>query len=617
MKFKLLKLLAFAIVITTFISADCVFSKSYYHPLIEQVFELRQNGDVVVTDTRTFSFDGDFSWAELEIKNASKDYNYTLEFRGVWDKNTGQQLQSQVIAGHESQILKWFYTANNETKVFEIKYVIRNIVGKYSDVAQFYWKAVEDDHAKISQVNIKVIPPAKSPDLFKVFVHSKAGIGDLIFADDFSYAKVSMNNIPETSFVELNVLLDPKLFAAAPLLTGKTYESILQEEKENFEKAEREAKSLLMAIYFAIGVGVIMIIAFAVVYANSGKEPDTGYNGIYEREPPDYIPPAVLPAILEQGSYKQDKMGDAFGATLIECARLGYLEINEYDKKGFLRSTNEFLYVLTEKGKKLLSGGNIELAEKERPLESFEKDVLTIVFNQAGSGETSSTEQIEKWGKKIVGEKSNFLIFIERWGPEMRKWYERKYYELDDRRSAAVRNYFIAALVMLSALPLVFRKPEPVIVSGIIGAILILISIKTLSRRTPEAALMRQKWMAFKRFITDFSAMKESGPNLLHMWDHYLVYAVSLGVAKKMLENLELVAKEYNTDLHRPIWYTSSSSQNLSSASMINTSSLQSLSKSMSNFQSMSRALSSSSSSGGGFSGGGGGGGGGGSSRAG
>jgi uncharacterized membrane protein len=115
--------------------------------------------------------------------------------------------------------------------------------------------------------------------------------------------------------------------------------------------------------------------------------------------------------------------------------------------------------------------------------------------------------------------------------------------------------------------------------------------------------------------MTDFSAMKDAGPQLLRLWEHYLVYAMALGVADRLLNNLKLVA----TELHQPVpsarWFHSPSIDR--GMTGMSVSSLESLTRSFQNFQNLSRALSTSTGSGGGFSGGGGGGGGGGSSRAG
>lgn len=126
-----------------------------------------------------------------------------------------------------------------------------------------------------------------------------------------------------------------------------------------------------------------------------------------------------------------------------------------------------------------------------------------------------------------------------------------------------------------------------------------------------------QRWEAFKRFMTDFSAMNEAGPGLLPLWEKYLVYATALGVATKLLENVKSLAQESNYTFSQVGWFTPMHSDGIDSISSMNFSSLDSLSNAMSNFDSLTAALSSSTSSGGGFSGGGGGGGGGGSSGAG
>jgi len=145
--------------------------------------------------------------------------------------------------------------------------------------------------------------------------------------------------------------------------------------------------------------------------------------------------------------------------------------------------------------------------------------------------------------------------------------------------------------------------------------VLIAMAARGLSRRTPEAALEVRKWEAFRRFMTDFSAMKDAGPQLLHLWEHYLVYAMALGVADRLLDNLKLVAAELDQPVMSPRWYRSPSmGRGMTGMSVA---SLESLTRSFQNFQNLSRALSTSTSRGGGFSGGGGGGGGGGSSRAG
>jgi uncharacterized membrane protein len=124
--------------------------------------------------------------------------------------------------------------------------------------------------------------------------------------------------------------------------------------------------------------------------------------------------------------------------------------------------------------------------------------------------------------------------------------------------------------------------------------------------------------MAFKRFMSDFSAMKDAGPSLIPLWEHYLVYAVALGVADKLINNLKLVAKEYNSPVPMAVWFHPINASSFGPDGIgEGLSSLEAMSASLSNLESLSSAMSTSTSTGGGFSGGGGGGGGGGGSGAG
>lgn len=599
-------------------------AKSYDHPLIEQTFHLLPNGDAEVTDIRTYRFSGSFSWADLRLQTTGQYGSYGIEYQGVKDADTGEVLPSEQFSEGEEQVLKWSYRAQDETKRFELRYRITGAVQRYPDAAHFYWKAIEDKHAPIETVRIRIVPPTPSPTLFKVFVHSLADPGKLTIADDFSQADVEQSRIPESSFVELRVFLDPAIFPNAGVLSGQTYESLLEDERQNFERVSADYAALRLRQKLDKGLWALAGLLFVAqmgaliwAYREHGREPRIAYDAVYEREPPREIPPAVVPAILPQVGYDRSAMGNAFAATLLEAARLGYLEIREVEDSGFLGlglfKGTDLVYSLTDKGRALLAGRPVDLKRKERPLQPFEVDVLRVAFVEAGSGDTVTSDMIEKWGKEMVGQKSRFLIFIESWGPELRTWFERSYFPLDDQVSARWKT-MLTVTSFLIPLPLLFTTPPVGWVVGFLAAgMCVLIAQASLGRRTPEAALEYHRWQAFKRMMTDFTALKSAGPEYLPLWELYLVYATALGVADKLLDNLKMVAKEFQQDLPAAVWFHSRSGV----PGQMNLASLNALSSSMSNFNSMAKALSSSTSSGGGFSGGGGGGGGGGSSSAG
>lgn len=607
------------------LTAASAIAKEYDHPLIAQIYRLQANGDAEVEELRVFRFSGSFSWANLKRSTQGQYGRYGIEYLGVWDADTKQLLPYSQTAEGEYAVLRWEYQARDTTKRFLLRYRIRGAVQRYSDVAQFYWKAIEDEHAPIEEVRVVIVPPAPSSKLFKVFIHSRAAPGKLDIHPEFTRAEVQQANIPSDSFVEVRAMLDPAIFAEAPLQEGNRYEQFLEEERRFAERELQAAKrreriGRVVGAWIALETPIAILLCLGMIgyliatYSLYGREPELPPIE-YEREPPRDIPPAVVPAILTQSNALPSEVIKGFSATVLEAARLGYLRIEEFERQALLGllERKERRYVLTPEGKSLLMGEKVQLAgRKGRILEPFEREVLRVLFFSAGEGDSVTESELRQWAEKPSGSKTQMYRFVEKWGKELRRWFEKQYFRLDDPKSEKALHRFLKNMFVLGSVGTILTLPVslftvlPVsLFAGVMGALAI-------SRRSPEAAREYQRWDAFKRFMTDFSAMREAGAELLPLWERYLVYAVSLGVAQKLIHNLALLAREYDYQWTYPSWYQSAS------AEAITADSLSGMTNFVENLQSLTSALSSSTSSGGGFSsGGGGGGGGGGSSSAG
>lgn len=57
-----------------------------------------------------------------------------------------------------------------------------------------------------------------------------------------------------------------------------------------------------------------------------------------------------------------------------------------------------------------------------------------------------------------------------------------------------------------------------------------------------------RKWQAFRRFLTNFSSLDQATVPSLIVWEHYLVYAITLGVAKEVIKQLPIVFPELRDD---------------------------------------------------------------------
>jgi len=590
MKIKLLLFIFFILVLLL----QPVLAKSYSYDYVKTNLDFGSDGSVVVRQERDYDFRGSFSYAYLDIL---KKGSTNVRFLGIVDLDTNESLIYALEDDSTHIKATWHYTANDQVKRFLIIYKIEDIVKRYEDVADFYWKVIEDNHENIERFESYVNLPSRS-NLFKVFVHSSASPGKLDFLNDLQTAKVTMQNIPANTFVEFRVLAEPSIFSEVEQISSKNYENILNEEKTIFYSVT----PLLPDINLMILLSALPIIAFIIFYLKYGRNPRVNYEMEYEREPPNKIPPMALSNLLEGEESKTGIKTEAMGliATIFDLARRGYLDVNEEKKKRFLGlgEKTEQRFTLTKKGR-----------ERTDELRSFENEILQLILF-CGDGSTVTSSEIVDFCRG-----NPYLIKnrIEEIDENSRKWFESKYYKITEKISSDVRKkfaYIIMAYIFMSAISFYYFKYSFLFLPIVISIFVLVIAV-AMSKRTYESALEIKKWKAFKRFISDFSAMKDAPLTLLKIWDEYLIYAIAFGVAEKLLENLKKLSIETGRSISAIAWYHGISPI---PGRMISPENITSF---VNNLSHTVNALSSSTSVGGGFSGGGGGGGGGGSSGAG
>jgi len=289
-------------------------AKSYWYPQVHTELTLAPNGDARVVQNRTYYFDGSFTWAFVDLeKRGAADITlnglYEVDERGV------DALEPLEVRDSPSSLyIRWGYSAQDEERTFRLDYTVHGAVRRHEDVAEFYWKVIEDEHEPMRQVTADVFLPGASDSLFKVFVHTRARPGELGISPAAGEATVELADVPRNAFVELRVLADPALFPAVPTSGGKAYRRILAEEQRNFVLSTLKVIVLLpLAVLFILVLPVVMLIVF---YRRWGREPRIEYDAVYEHEPPRRAPPMAVPAIMRQEADDNTKPQEAFAGSL-------------------------------------------------------------------------------------------------------------------------------------------------------------------------------------------------------------------------------------------------------------------------------------------------------------
>jgi uncharacterized membrane protein len=595
------------------LAAALAAAKSYWYPEIRTEVRLLANGDARVSQTRVYRFDGDFSWAFVDLdKTGAQD----IQFERVAESTNAGWRNIEPLELRDSRTslyIKWGYRASNEQKSFRLEYLVSGAVKRYEDVADFYWKLVEDEHEPVEQLYSAVFLPGNSDELFKAYVHSRAAPGEIAFSSDSKYVEIWQQGLPRNAFQEVRVLVRPELFPQAFVIGKKAYERILAEEKRGFLVSA--LKLYLLVPLAALLIVVVPLVLVIVFYIRYGREPRIEYDAIYEHEPPREAPPLYVPGIMHQKLDSKTKPAEVFRgvfASLLGLAGKGVVSVRELgrDRKGMY----EFV---------------LEKPDKTAELDPQDRELVEFLFNTVARGKGSFTDhEFRAYGQ---GHASSVRSKLSSWFDDGRSWWEKALAGplLDQRSSKAYRTLtlLLFASIGIGAVCGVYglrqiTGPGPLSIilsvsAGVVALVLFSSFGRSVLRWNETAFLEHSRWKKFRKFLRDFSAIEEAPVKLLAIWERYYVYAVVLGVAEEFLKNLGRLAQVRGQAVVWPVWYVAAGAPGRGAGFTSMQQGIQSLSSFGSNFTGMVASFSPKSSTGGGFSGGGGGGGGGGSSGAG
>jgi len=583
------------------------FSKSYFYPEIRTEMYFTIDGDIHVLQQRTYTFNGSYSWAFVNLKKrGARDIIVNRISEKTY--NGWQTIEPEIINNPTSLYIRWNYSANNESKTFLLDYTILDAVKRFNDVAEFYWKFIEDEHERINEIKLELFLPESSSKLFKVYIHSLAKPGTLTYNVRLDRALIEQKGIPENSFVEVRMLTEPSIFPNVSLQSQSRYQQILNEEKRNFLMS-----SLRKFVLFPIGLAIMIIIPIILLliyYNRYGREPQIPYIGEYEHEPPRKAPPVFVPAILSQKLDKNEICRATFRgmfASILDLTTKGLVSIQEI------------------KNHKTHYQFNLEKRDKLTDLEPINQEVANFFFEDKNM---VTDKELKENAQRHPSEFRSTLTDFYNQG--LNWWKTTLGAELLDPRSTKAYNRFILYIFITIAIGaalagtgfgVLVGAPAPAgfvipIIFGMMTFIILLFVGRIILRWSPEAYLEQKRWHNFKRFLTDFSQIKDAPVILLAIWEQYFVYAVALGVAQKFLKNLTIFAAQQNRSVILPVWYLSTAKPGAMGVSSF-AESMSNFESFANNFSSMMNSFSTSAATGGGFSGGGGGSGGGGSSGAG
>ena len=552
--------------------------------------KILENGDIQVSEIFEYNFDGDFNGIirTIGIKGSDgfKYFKASEYFPEDKELEYTQSLDADMVT------YKIYDQSSNERKLFLLEYQLKNVAALYNDTAEFYWKFFDESNASpIGHVKIEVELPAAevSAEELKVFGHGPLA-GKVSIREDGKIV-YEVFRLSSGEMVEARILFPTSMIPnSSKIINQNKFAEIMKEELEWAKKADR-GKSFNIITILLIPLVVLFNIFLAIrLYFKYDRELKPEVEMDYYRELPQDITPAVLSKLMSiQGVGTKDIM-----ATLMDLVRKKYLKIEEIQD----RKKKDYKFILIESDTK--------------NLKEHEAYLIHWLLYSIGDGTSVTLKEIKDYAKSSRNQRSfvhNYNNWAKKIGQEFKKY--NYFGESKEGLKTAVKVIFmeLGAIFLLLVLGILFRVQWFIFIpllfaAGFTGFGVIAYSA-LIRKKTQTGVNEYTKWRAFKQFLLHFSNMKDYEIPSIVVWEHYLVYAISLGVADKVISKLKLVLSNQDISLTNSTYlYTMTDRSGRLNSSIF---------KSFDTvFSSAFATTSSSTGSGGGFSSGGGGGGGGG-----
>lgn len=543
-------------------------------PNYESTWAVQPNGDVRVSESITydigssingFFYDVDISPEErlpqdprfeVDIDNVSV---FVLENGGereVYMVEEGEGREGYFEFFEESTDMyrfKVYEAMGNETRTIIFRYTLKNVIVKYDDVAVLNWNMIGSNwDVPINNVRMTITIPegAEQSDL-RIFSHGDlTGFNEII--DDRTF-NVQIATVEPGGRIENRVVFPRELVPDSNKTINRTeLPTILDEEGRAAEEANRQreearrqveeyerqqealrareaqGRRLNPLIAGAGGVGAALM---AFIFTRYGRERKPNFEGDYYRELPGDYTPAVMSKLMFNRIDTKDIM-----ATLLDLARKKIITIEPYtyEERGLLRTREETDYRLISR---------VQSTAQLNELAPHEHFLYDWFIQDLGNGEMLTLDGLEQTLKR----ESNARMFTRDYDAFKNMVDDQAqglhFREPNDTKGSA-KFYLIAVILAAFGAFSIFYYHNFLGVLPIIGGVLIIIAnvVMTFRRRlTQYGADQTAMWKAFKKFLLDFSNMDKAEIPSLVIWNHYLVYATSLGVAKEVIEQLPKV----------------------------------------------------------------------------
>ena len=492
--------------------------------------DVRPNGDVRFKEEMTFTANGSYNgifynldyFGEKEPKDVTVDFKTSDgEVVTLLKSDTGSN--STYLTENLGPLLKFkvFLPFADSSRTVVFNYTIPQLIKNYKDTAELNRRVVGQEW-EVTQKNIHVhvsLPGAATKETLRAWGHG--GIGGKVEIDpDYKGVTFTVKENEPKSFVETHMVFPVELTKDNPVTNDFNAFAGIVDREEQLVKRDQEERSVKWGVAGFGGLLSLVALVWAWVkgsLADKKRLEKVPFVPEHLYELPEDITPAIMSAAIYDGVTIDD-----FSATIMDLVR-----------KKVLTMTSEEPYIL-------------ELKQHSYQLLPHEKLAVDILFKKIAKGNSLDLDLVSEFAENCP----------ERYTDMLDNWYEGvddaadeySVYRFEEGETApkAVGANLLGIAGFLLFVGSVFWATKNLfltIVAGIISFIIYLVTVRFSKSNALQRSLKGEyeyrRWEAFRQMLMDISSLDRADLPSIQIWDHLLVYAISLGVAEQVIEVLE------------------------------------------------------------------------------
>lgn len=510
--------------------------------------QLQKDGSANYEERMLYQFDGTFNgvFYDLNLTGRRNDSSIsdieirTQPFGGketapYTEDNSGKNNTYQLTKNNGIAKFKVFNQVTNEKQAVIYRYHLKNVVTNYEDIAELNQIVIgEEWQDTLNDVHITIhLPKGTKSDELRAWAHGSLN-GSIKLANE-NTVQLTIKKNPANSPIEARVIFPTTITSENQnKVNTKQLNKILKSEKIAAEKATKERK-MVMGISYGFAVLSVIILIFGSLHVRkvAGKKkfsigvPEHLYD----------IPADITPAVMYHATTNQLPRTTDLTATIMDLVRKGQLTIEEI----------EIEIPIKRKNKKIEKTFLIEKVIPSKPAHLLEHEIYlqTWLIEKIGDGQKVTLKQIEDYGKKDMKKAEIFTKKYSNWQQKVKKASTNLGYIKSSSQKAFTLAMIYGGTLTLIGVSTIMTMlmlngfyPIVAVIVVLAATIGFLQWIGYFPVRNLEGETALKQWASFKQMLQDVSNLKMADVGSLILWDHFLVYAISLGVSKEVIKAL-------------------------------------------------------------------------------